>query len=108
MFLFFTILVGWMAKGLIGRSVIRRGENLVDRMPVVRSVYGAIKQVAELGAGPGGREGVDHGRTVRGEGGVSKEKGGGESEHADEVYGRLSGKPLGGLRRRKHSDGLSV
>jgi len=46
-FLFFTILVGWMAKGLIGRSVIRRGENLVDRMPVVRSVYGAIKQVAE-------------------------------------------------------------
>ena len=46
-FLFFTILVGWMAKGLIGRTVIRRGENLVDRMPVVRSVYGAIKQVAE-------------------------------------------------------------
>lgn len=46
-FLFFTILVGWMAKGLIGRTVIRRGEDLVDRMPVVRSVYGAIKQVAE-------------------------------------------------------------
>lgn len=46
-FLFFTILVGWLAKGLIGRSVIRRGEDLVDRMPVVRSVYGGIKQVAE-------------------------------------------------------------
>jgi uncharacterized membrane protein len=46
-FLVFTILVGWMAKGLIGRSVIRSGEELVDRMPVVRSVYGAIKQVAE-------------------------------------------------------------
>lgn len=46
-FLVFTIVVGWMAKGLIGRSVIRSGEDLVDRMPVVRSVYGAIKQVAE-------------------------------------------------------------
>jgi uncharacterized membrane protein len=46
-FLFFTIIIGWTAKGLIGRSVIRRGEKMVDRMPVVRSVYGAIKQVAE-------------------------------------------------------------
>jgi uncharacterized membrane protein len=46
-FLVFTILIGWLAKGLIGRSVIRSGEDLVDRMPVVRSVYGAIKQVAE-------------------------------------------------------------
>lgn len=46
-FLFVTILVGWTAKGLIGRSVIRSGEDLVNRMPVVRSVYGAIKQVAE-------------------------------------------------------------
>lgn len=46
-FLLVTILVGWMAKGLIGRSVIRSGEDLVSRMPVVRSIYGAIKQVAE-------------------------------------------------------------
>ena len=46
-FLVGTVLVGWMAKGLIGRSVIRQGEQLVDRMPVVRSIYGAIKQVAE-------------------------------------------------------------
>jgi len=46
-FLFFTIVIGWLAKGFIGRSVIRQGEMLVDRMPVVRSVYGAIKQIAE-------------------------------------------------------------
>ena len=46
-FLIVTILIGWMAKGIIGRSVIRQGENLVDRMPIVRSVYSAIKQVAE-------------------------------------------------------------
>jgi uncharacterized membrane protein len=46
-FLIFTILVGWLAKGLIGRSLLRWGENLVDRMPVVRSVYNGLKQIAE-------------------------------------------------------------
>lgn len=46
-FLIATIIVGWLAKGIIGRSVIRSGENLVERMPVVRSVYSGIKQVAE-------------------------------------------------------------
>jgi uncharacterized membrane protein len=46
-FLFFTIIIGWLAKGFIGRSIIRQGENLVDRMPVVRSLYAALKQVAE-------------------------------------------------------------
>jgi uncharacterized membrane protein len=46
-FLVFTIMIGWIAKGLIGRSVIHWGEDMVDRMPVVRSVYGGIKQVAE-------------------------------------------------------------
>lgn len=46
-FLIVTIIIGWLAKGIIGRSIIRSGEDLVDRMPVVRSVYGAIKQIAE-------------------------------------------------------------
>jgi len=46
-FLVFTVIIGWMAKGLFGRSVIRWGEDVVDRMPIIRSVYGAIKQVAE-------------------------------------------------------------
>ena len=46
-FLIVTIIIGWLAKGIIGRSVIRSGENLVERMPVVRSVYSGIKQVAE-------------------------------------------------------------
>ncbi len=46
-FLVFTLLIGWLGKGLIGRSMLRWGENLVDRMPIVRSVYNAIKQIAE-------------------------------------------------------------
>jgi uncharacterized membrane protein len=46
-FLVFTVLVGWAAKGLIGRSAIRSAERLVDRMPVVRSIYNGLKQIAE-------------------------------------------------------------
>lgn len=46
-FLVFTVLVGWIAKGLIGRSMIAWGEQLVHRMPLVRSVYVGLKQIAE-------------------------------------------------------------
>ncbi|TCO69728.1 DUF502 domain-containing protein [Rhodovulum euryhalinum] len=46
-FLLFTLVVGWLAKGLIGRSFIAWGERLVGRMPVVRSIYNGLKQIAE-------------------------------------------------------------
>ncbi len=46
-FLLFTVIIGWFAKGLIGRSLLRWGENLVDRMPIVRSIYNGLKQIAE-------------------------------------------------------------
>ena len=46
-FLVFTVLVGWVAKGILGRTFLRVGENLVDRTPIVRSVYSGIKQIAE-------------------------------------------------------------
>ena len=46
-FLLFTIMVGWMAKGFIGRSFIRFAESLVERTPVVRSIYSGIKQISQ-------------------------------------------------------------
>lgn len=46
-FLIFTVIVGWMAKGLIGRSFISFAEGLVERTPVVRSIYSGIKQISE-------------------------------------------------------------
>ncbi|WP_281856527.1 DUF502 domain-containing protein [Litoreibacter halocynthiae] len=46
-FLLFTMVIGWMGKGILGRSLLRFGENLVDRMPVVRSIYNGLKQIAE-------------------------------------------------------------
>ncbi len=47
LFLLFTVLVGWITKGLIGRSFLAWAERVVDRMPVVRSLYNGIKQIAE-------------------------------------------------------------
>lgn len=46
-FLVFTVVVGWVAKGLLGRSLLHWAERLVDRMPVVRSIYNGLKQIAE-------------------------------------------------------------
>ncbi|RUS60411.1 DUF502 domain-containing protein [Pseudorhodobacter sp. E13] len=46
-FLVFTIFMGWIARGLIGRSFLHWAERLVDRTPVVRTIYSGIKQIAE-------------------------------------------------------------
>lgn len=46
-FLVFTVLIGWVARGFIGRAFMRQAEALVDRVPVVRSVYGGLKQITE-------------------------------------------------------------
>ncbi len=40
-------LIGAFAAGYVGRLVLRIGEGLVGRMPVVRSIYGAVKQIFE-------------------------------------------------------------
>lgn len=40
-------LVGAFTAGYVGRLVLRIGEGAVERMPVVRSVYGAVKQIVE-------------------------------------------------------------
>jgi uncharacterized membrane protein len=39
--------VGWLAAGLLGRLFLRVSEAVVGRMPVIRSVYGAVKQIFE-------------------------------------------------------------
>ncbi len=46
-FLLFTTLVGALTKGIAGRQLIRWGEGLFDRTPVVRSIYTAVKQIIE-------------------------------------------------------------
>ncbi|TDL79546.1 DUF502 domain-containing protein [Palleronia sediminis] len=46
-FLVFTVAIGWLAKGLIGRSLLRWAESIVFYTPIVRSVYSGLKQIAE-------------------------------------------------------------
>ena len=40
-------LIGALTAGLFGRWLVRTGERILNRMPVVRNVYGAIKQIFE-------------------------------------------------------------
>jgi uncharacterized membrane protein len=40
-------LIGWLTAGYVGRVAVRVGENLVARMPVVRGIYSAVKQIME-------------------------------------------------------------
>ncbi len=40
-------LIGALAAGFFGRLIIRIGERIVEQMPIVRNIYGAIKQVFE-------------------------------------------------------------
>jgi uncharacterized membrane protein len=46
-FLVFTFFVGWLGKGFVGRSLLRWAEGMVQRMPVVRTIYSGVKQIAE-------------------------------------------------------------
>jgi uncharacterized membrane protein len=46
-FLVFTFIVGWIAKGLIGRSLIRWAESLVLSIPLIRTLYSGLKQIVE-------------------------------------------------------------
>jgi uncharacterized membrane protein len=40
-------LIGWITASYLGRIFVRIGENIVARMPVVRGIYGAVKQIME-------------------------------------------------------------
>lgn len=43
----FFIVVGWFAKNFLGRMLIRFSEYILHRMPIIRTVYSAIKQIFE-------------------------------------------------------------
>jgi uncharacterized membrane protein len=46
LFVFLTV-VGAFAAGFIGRLLLRISERILARMPIIRSVYGAVKQIFE-------------------------------------------------------------
>lgn len=47
LFLLFTTLIGAITKGFFGRQIVKIGEMLVAKTPIVRSIYNAVKQIFE-------------------------------------------------------------
>ncbi len=42
-----VFVVGLLARNIVGRRIVRFGENLVDRIPLVRVLYAGVKQLLE-------------------------------------------------------------
>lgn len=59
LFFFFVAALGAFTKGFFGRALYRYGERLVDRVPVVRSLYTALKQIVETIFARGGQDSFD-------------------------------------------------
>jgi uncharacterized membrane protein len=45
--LFALTLLGFLAAGLVGRTLVEFSENLLNRMPIVRPIYKTMKQIFE-------------------------------------------------------------
>lgn len=48
--MFFTM-IGFLARNFLGRMIIRTSEHIVGRMPILNTVYNALKQVFEMTIG---------------------------------------------------------
>ena len=46
-FIVFTTVVGYFTKNLFGRQLVRMAEGWLDSVPIVRSIYNALKQIVE-------------------------------------------------------------
>ena len=42
-----VFVVGLLARNIVGRKIVRLGENIVDRIPLVRVLYAGVKQLLE-------------------------------------------------------------
>lgn len=47
LFVIFTLVMGYFTKGFIGRTLVNAGERIVEAMPIIRSIYNAVKQIAD-------------------------------------------------------------
>ena len=39
--------IGFLTAGIVGRYIIRLGERIIQRLPIIRSIYGSLKQIFE-------------------------------------------------------------
>ncbi|HWI61780.1 MAG TPA: DUF502 domain-containing protein [Symbiobacteriaceae bacterium] len=50
--LLFMVLVGWLTTHLLGQKLIEIGDRIMLRVPVVKAIYSAVKQVTDAVMGP--------------------------------------------------------
>jgi len=50
-----VMLTGVVASNLLGQRLVRFWENVLSRIPVVKSIYSSVKQVSDTLLGPGGQ-----------------------------------------------------
>src|SRR5690606_24413928 len=50
-----VFLTGLAGANIIGRTVLQRWENLLGRIPLVRSIYNSVKQVSDTVLAPNGQ-----------------------------------------------------
>ena len=43
--IFSLILIGFFTAGFLGRFFVKVGENIINKVPVIRSIYNALKQI---------------------------------------------------------------
>ena len=43
--IFLLIIIGFFTAGFFGRFFVRVGENIINKLPIVRSIYNALKQI---------------------------------------------------------------
>ena len=43
--LFIITIVGFLTANFVGKQIVHLGENLVNRMPLVRNLYSGLKQI---------------------------------------------------------------
>lgn len=41
------VIIGFLTANFLGRLLLKWGEAVLDRMPVIRNIYGAVKQILE-------------------------------------------------------------
>ncbi|CAN5203857.1 DUF502 domain-containing protein [soil metagenome] len=51
----FILLVGLLTQNIIGRRLVLIWENLLNRIPIVRSIYSSVKQVSDTVLKPNGQ-----------------------------------------------------
>ena len=43
--IFSLIIIGFFTAGIFGRFFVNVGENLINKLPIIRSIYNALKQI---------------------------------------------------------------